>query len=131
MGVNKTTPSRKTYRSRSQALVIGAFLALVLGLALPRIVQDPRAGTIVLGGAIVGVMLVGGGRAVLAVLKVTSQGVMIRNPFRTTRIAWTEIAGFELGRYRLLGCVCTVRQHDGTVTPVFAIEGITGSRAGR
>ena len=62
----------------------------------------------------------------MAAVIVTDRGVTIRNPFRTVAIAWGEIAAFELGRYKVLGCVCLIRCRDGTVVPAFAIQGITG-----
>ena len=66
------------------------------------------------------------GRAALAVLIVDDRGVTVRNPFRTVSVAWNEIAGFELGRFKILGCVCLVRRLDGTLFPAFAIQGIAG-----
>jgi hypothetical protein len=65
-------------------------------------------------------------RAALAVLIAVERGVTARNPFRTVTVAWSEIAAFELGRYKVLGCVCLIRRRDGTVVPTFAIQGITG-----
>lgn len=67
-----------------------------------------------------------GARAALAVLIVTEHGVTVRNPFRTVSMPWDEVAAFELGRYKLLGCVCLVRRIDHTAVPAVAIQGITG-----
>ncbi|MDA8068705.1 MAG: PH domain-containing protein [Actinomycetota bacterium] len=65
-------------------------------------------------------------RAAFAVLLVDDHGVTARNPFRTVTVAWSEIATFDLGRYKVLGCVCLIQLRAGTVVPAFAIQGITG-----
>ena len=62
----------------------------------------------------------------MAALVVSDLGVIVRNPFRTVSIAWDEIEAFEIGRYKLLGCVCLIRRLDDTAVPAFAIQGITG-----
>lgn len=81
---------------------------------------------LVLGGVVLLLVAIPVARAAFAVLLVDDHGVTVRNPFRTVTIAWGEIAAFELGRFKVLGCVCRIRLRDGTVVPAFAIQGITG-----
>jgi hypothetical protein len=119
---------RKVYRTRSQAVGIGFVLLIDLVLGVEGAARGRSHSTIglVLGGAVLLLVAIPIARAALAALIVTDHGVTVRNPFRTTSVGWDEIAAFELGRYKLLGCVCLVRRVDGTVVPTFAIQGITG-----
>jgi uncharacterized membrane protein YphA (DoxX/SURF4 family) len=114
------------YRTRSQAVTLGLILVVDLGLPLPRVLAAKDAVAVVAGATLlvaIGILLA---RAALAVLVTTDHGVFVRNPFRSVSVAWDDIAGFEIGRYKLLGCVCLVRRTDGLVLPAFAIQGITG-----
>jgi hypothetical protein len=80
----------------------------------------------VVGGVVLLLVAIPIARAAFAVLLVDDHGVMVRNPFRTITVASGEIVSFELGRYKVLGCVCLIRRRDGTAVPAFAIQGITG-----
>lgn len=99
-------------------------LALIVGV----IVRGGGAGVAgdVVAGSIGLSMAVLFWRAAGAVLLADENGVTVRAVFRTVRIPWSGIAAFEIGRYKLLGCVRLVRQNDGVVVPVFAVQGITG-----
>ena len=70
-------------------------------------------------------------RAALAVVIVTDRQLTVRNPFRTLSIAWNEVVGFDIGRYKLLGDVCLIRLRNGRVVPAFALQGITGQPSRR
>jgi hypothetical protein len=119
---------RNVYRTRSQAIAIGCVLLLDIVLGVEGAVRAHSRSTtgFVLGGLLLLLIAIPVARGALAVLIVTDQGVTVRNPFRTVSIGWDEVAAFELGRYKVLGCVCLVRRVDRTVVPAFAIQGITG-----
>jgi PH (Pleckstrin Homology) domain-containing protein len=119
---------RNVNRTRSQAVGIGIVLLVAIVLGTEGAVGGHSHSTtgFVLGGVIFLLVAIPGARGALAVLIVTDQGVTVRNPFRTVSIAWDEVEAFELGRYKVLGCVCVVRRVDRTVVPAFAIQGITG-----
>ncbi len=119
---------RRAYRTRSQAVTIGCVLLIDIALGVGGAIRGSAHSTVglVLGGVVLLLIAIPVARAAFAVLIVTDGGVMVRNPFRTVTVAWGEIAVFELGRYKVLGCVCLIRRRDGTVLPAFAIQGITG-----
>jgi len=60
-------------------------------------------------------------------LTADEDGVKVRNPFRTVAIPWREIGSFEVGRYKILGCVLLIQRTNGEVLPAFAVQGITGA----
>jgi hypothetical protein len=119
---------RKVYRARSQAIGIGCVLLIDIALGVGGAVRGGSHSTIgfVFGGVLLLLIAIPVARGALAVLIITNRGVTVRNPFRTVSMAWDEIAAFELGRYKVLGCVCLIRHRDRTVVPAFAIQGITG-----
>jgi hypothetical protein len=53
---------------------------------------------------------------------VTDSGVRIVNLVRSVEIPWSRIAGFRIGRHRLLSAVCIVDLTDGTSRHAFAIQ---------
>lgn len=58
-----------------------------------------------------------------AALVVHESGIEIRNPFgRATSIPWNDIAGFRIGRYRLLRAVCLVELVDGSLQHASALQ---------
>lgn len=129
MEARSDTPDvRRAYRTRSQAVGLGCVLLIDTALGVEGAVRGSSHSTIglVLGGVVLLLIAIPVARAAFAVLLVDDHGVMVRNPFRTVTVAWSEIAAFELGRYKVLGCVCVIRLRDGTVVPAFAIQGITG-----
>jgi hypothetical protein len=116
------------YRTRSQAIGLGCFLLVELAVAVDGTVRGRSVSAIgdVFGGVVLLVTVTLTARAAMAALIVTNRGVTVRNPLRTVSIAVDEIAAFQLGRYKILGCVCLIRRVDGSVVPVFAVQGITG-----
>lgn len=119
---------QNVYRTRSQAVGICCVLTLDVVLGVEGAVrgQSHSSTGLVLGGVLLLLGTIPGARAALAALIITDQGVTVRNPFRTVSIAWDDVVAFELGRYKLLGCVCLIRRVDRTVVPAFAIQGVTG-----
>ena len=80
-----------------------------------------------IAGALVGaITVVCTFRAAMAAVIVDDSAVEVRNVFRTVTIPWNEITGFEVGRYRVLGCVLLIRCLDSRVVAAFAVQGITG-----
>jgi Bacterial PH domain len=71
-------------------------------------------------------VMVGGGivaTAARAALFAGDDGVTIRNPLgRTKHIPWSEVAGFSIGKYKLLGAVCLVELRDGSSVHASAIQ---------
>jgi hypothetical protein len=65
-------------------------------------------------------------RAAATVLIVDDRGVTVRTLVRTVDIPWAGIATFDVGRYKIMGCVLIIHRTDGSVLPVFAVQGITG-----
>jgi hypothetical protein len=53
---------------------------------------------------------------------VRDDGVVIRNPFGTRRIPWSDIVRFRIGRHGLLSAVCIVDLADGSTQHAFAIQ---------
>jgi len=88
-------------------------------------VSHPTGG-FVFGGFAVLLFAVFAGRAALSAMVVDGRGVRVRNPFRTVLLAWDQISGFEVGRYKILGCVCVINLRDGRVMPAFGVQGIAG-----
>jgi hypothetical protein len=111
-----------TYRTPLQA---GAFwvlaaLAVAIGAAqFARPGQVPMGIYLMLGAAMMA-------RCALTALIVDNDGLTVRNPFKTQRVAWAEVTGFEIGRYKLLGDVLLMRRGEKRPLHVFAVEGITG-----
>jgi hypothetical protein len=120
---------KKTYRTRSQAL--GILLMAVIGPAAVAdgLVKNTRvsAGAIAASSVatllIVAVLL----RGASTLLTADENGVKLRNPFRTVSVPWQEISSFEVGRYKILGCVLLIQRTNGEVLPAFAVQGITGA----
>lgn len=121
---------RVRFRSRGQFYALLACAPLFTALGLIGATQASyTAGKIVeafvaviLGGVLVFV-------AVRAALLVGDEGITIRNPLgRTVHISWTEIAGFKIGRYKLLGRVCLVELRDGSTVHAWAIQVPNASR---
>jgi Bacterial PH domain len=117
-------PGTTLFRSRSQVYALIGFGLLIVLLGLLGAAQDTAtsarvgdgAAALILGLACVAV-------AIRAALLAGDDGITIRNPFgRTLRIPWTEIAGFTIGRYKLLGAVCLVELHDGSTVHAWAIQ---------
>ena len=124
--MNDAPGERKVYRTRSQ--VIGLAFIAVAGLAASVIgAVHGRGGTsralIYSPIPIFGVLLLI--RAAATALIVDDQGVIVRTLLRTVNIPWAGIAKFEVGRYKILGCVLIIHRTDGSVLPVFAVQGIT------
>jgi hypothetical protein len=65
-------------------------------------------------------------RGASTVLVADEGGVEVRNLTRNAKIPWRAIDHFEVGRYKLLGCVLLIRLGDGGRVPVFGVQGITG-----
>jgi hypothetical protein len=125
--VNDALGERKVYRTRSQAmgLCVGAVIFAVLTVFA--IVHGSGSVSGVIGGIVVIVLeLLWFGRAAATALIVDNQGVTVRTLLRTVDIPWAGIARFEVGRYKILGCVLIIHRTDGSVLPVFAVQGITG-----
>jgi hypothetical protein len=115
--------SRVVLRSRHQLLVgvgFGAFV-IVVGL-LGASAETSR--TVAIVDAVGAVVL--GGWTVATYLRarviVTDDGVRIINLVRSVAIPWSRIAGFRIGRHRLLSVVCMVDLTDGRSRHVFAIQ---------
>lgn len=119
---------KKTYRTRSQAF--GALLMTVVGSAAVAdgLVRGTKvsAGAIAASSVITLLTVAVLARIALALLTTDENGVKVRNPFRTVAVPWREIRSFEVGRYKILGCVLLIQRSNGEVLPAFAVQGITG-----
>jgi hypothetical protein len=60
--------------------------------------------------------------ALRPVLIADASGVMVRNLYGNQHLSWGEIAGFRIGRYKLLGAVCLIDLRDGSSRHAFAIQ---------
>lgn len=127
LGKRHVSDARVVYRSSPQAIGIALMYLFCSALTLAA-----TASRLNLGGQIgvdagwVAFTAPLAARGVFAILMTDHKGVHVRNPFRTYLIGWADITAFELGRYKILGCVCLIHCTDGTVVPAFAVEGITG-----
>ena len=69
--------------------------------------------------------LIAGAAAVLRLRSgpwVNEGGVEIRNLLATRVVLWSEIVGFRIGRYKMLGAVCVVDLKDGSSEHAWAIQ---------
>jgi hypothetical protein len=55
-------------------------------------------------------------------LRVTEQGIEIRNPLSRTKITWDRIRGFRIGRHSFMRAVCIIDLVDGSSKHAFAIQ---------
>jgi Bacterial PH domain len=118
--------NRVTYRTRSIQVVFWGAAALCLLVAV-----DGFLGSSALRGAGLGglVMALLAGRLAMTALIVDDRGLRVRGVFRTVAVAWDEIEGFSIGRWRFLGCVLLVHRGGRQPLPVVAVEGVTGEAA--
>jgi hypothetical protein len=113
------------YRTRSQAIGLAVGGILFLALMVVGSAHSSASHILIFSPiALFSVLLPI--RAATTALVVDEQGVTVRNVIRTVSVLWAEIERFEVGRYKILGCVLIVCQNSGDVLPVFAIQGITG-----
>lgn len=115
------------YRTRSQAFAL-AFGAVVFpAFTVIGIVRSSAGVGGIFTGAVVCLLeALLAIRAATTALIVDDQSVTVRTLLRTVNIPWADIATFAVGRYKILGCVLIIHRTDGSVLPVFAIQGITG-----
>jgi len=108
--------------SRWTLPLLGVFLAFVWGSQAFRASVAPDTGSkiafVLLAVASFAWLAWAGLRIVVIADK---SGVAIRNRFSTRKLSWHDIAGFRLGRYKLLNDVCVVDLKDGSSTPALAI----------
>jgi hypothetical protein len=116
--------NRVRYRSSEQVVLVLAF-AVAVAIAGAATAHQARS----TAGAIlqaIGTVAIAAAMVVLvarAGLWATTDGIEIRNPLsRRVLIPWSEIRGFRIGRYRLLGAVCIVDLKGGTARHAFAIQ---------
>ena len=115
------------YRTRSQVVGLRCVAIVFLVFSVIGIARGSAGASVVIIGSLIcllGVLLPL--RAAATALIVGDQGVTVRTLLRTVNIPWTGIATFEVGRYKILGCVLIIHRTDGSVLPVFAVQGITG-----
>jgi hypothetical protein len=114
------------FRSRSQTwtfLVMGAFFGLLWGSQAFRSSVSPDAGAkaafLTLAVATASTMIWCGLRPALIA---DESGVVVRNLISTERLAWSDIARFRIGRFKLLRAVCVIDLKDASSTHAFAIQ---------
>jgi hypothetical protein len=118
--------SRKAYRTRSQAIGLLFVAAALLAIIVAGLVHAPGRFSGILIGSPLGLLAVLVPlRGAATILIVDDETVTVKNPVHTFRLAWAEIAAFDVGRYKILGCVLRIRRTNGDVVPVFAMQGIT------
>jgi Bacterial PH domain len=114
--------TEKRFRGAGQTFLIVAFGVGVGIVGVATSFRLPTAGGVFQAAACLGisaVVIAGPGRAAVWV---SPDGIRIRNTLSTTKIPWTEIRGFRIGRHGLLGAVCIVDLDDGSSTHAFAIQ---------
>jgi len=120
---NPVSPQRERYRSKEQVVVIVAFAVAVLIVGIATAHQAASGAQEIV--QILATVLVAAAAAVLPLrsgLSISEGGVVIRNLFSTRVVPWSEIAGFRIGRYKLLGAVCLVDLKEGSSEHAWAIQ---------
>ena len=120
-------PGPSSYRSISRSVGLAAFVLYSLFAIASLLIRGGSGSTV---GLSLGVLVILVGmipmvRGVFASLEIHGDSLTVRGPLRTTRLSLSEVEGFSLGRYKILGCVCLVHRKGGSNIPVFAIQGIT------
>jgi hypothetical protein len=117
---------KQKFSSPSQkwpALAFGAFVAFIWAAQAfrPSVAPDTGSKVAFIGLAVMSFATMGW-IAFRPVLITESTGIVVRNIFSTTHLSWGEIAGFRIGRYKLMGAVCLIEMRDGSSTYAFAIQ---------
>lgn len=129
IGPSLILSDQKTYRTRSQAVGLVVLNVLVPAGVVDALVRGPKVTVGLIAASSIACVLgvVVFLRAALTLLTADEDGVKVRNPFRTVAVPWREIRSFEVGRYKILGCVLLIQRTNGEVLPAFAVQGITGA----
>lgn len=119
----RATGARTVWRSRSQLVAgvgFGLFLAVV---GLTQVGKSASKGGGI-GFTVVAFVLAAAMIAIFArgAVVTSDEGVRVRNPFRTIVIPWSDVAGFRIGRHRMLSAVCIVDLADGSSQYAFGIQ---------
>jgi hypothetical protein len=115
------------YRTRSQAFGLAFAAVTFLVLMVIGVARSKASLGGILAYSPIGLLsLLVLIRGAAAILVVDDRSVTVRNLVRTVSIPWVGITAFEVGRYKILGCVLIIRRTDRSVLPVFAVQGITG-----
>jgi len=123
------------FRSKGHSratLVIGAVTLLIYvgGIASVSSMTDSSRGNgaavalafLALGSVHVALIL----RSALSGVLLDSEGVRVRNPFRTYRLSWDDIDAFYLGPSGRHACVALVALANGRSIPILGIRGDVG-----
>jgi hypothetical protein len=123
---------KTVWRSNSQVIAAVAFggFAVVIGIAE---LGRPASRS---GGPVTAAVFIGLGALMIAVfvrvaVVTSNSGVRIRNPVGTIVLTWGEIAGFRIGRHRLLSAVCIVDLVNGEQQYAFGIQAAHASHGRR
>lgn len=117
----------KVLRCRQWAIGLGltgvgmALVVFNMGVTPPGLWLPARA-AIVGGGVALGWFLVG--RVALAGVALVDGGVLVRNPFATRSLRWSEIESFSIGRYAVFSGMGTARLRDGSRLPLFGVRAV-------
>ncbi len=104
-------------------LFVGGAVLLLVAFADPGVIADAdRAAIVGIAVVVVAVStILGRARAVA-----DDDGLVVRNPIRTRRLAWEEIVAVRLGRH---DSWAELDLADGTSLPVIAVQSADGARA--
>jgi hypothetical protein len=110
---------RRIYRSTGSALgyfVGGLMFVALMGFFALNTVDDPSSCALAVGGALLGCWPVF--RLSRCGVYIEDGGVRVLKPLSSSRLSWSEIAGFELTSYGS----CRVKLIHGRSVPIFGIQ---------
>lgn len=120
----KSDRRRRVYRSRTQSVVIVAFLLtfdVIVGAGVAR--NEHRTSLVIFGAALMVVFTAVLWRAAMSGIVVSEHGIRVRNVFSSSHYGWGEIERFEIDASSgMFPSVCRIHTRDGRMKRAFGIQ---------
>ncbi|MBS1891500.1 MAG: hypothetical protein JST59_09405 [Actinobacteria bacterium] len=117
-----TDGEAKTFRSKGQ-LIGGIAVAVIGGGVGVGSIFSARNAVFALAWAFVGLLcILMGARLASARIRVDSGGIHVVNFFNSFHLDWTEVQGFEMGRWSAFPSVCLINLNDGRHAHAFGLQ---------